>query len=228
MAIRLYEMTLVGSMLGVEIVNRWNYSGDISAAPSGGAFGLLSAMGFVPVAGVFPATTLAAALAAATSNGLEWRQALCKAIYTPADFIDLPFVPVAAGTQSGDVEAAFVSLGVRSNRVRTDISRGYKRFGGVNESLVNSFGQLTGSAVTLLQAIADKMTSVLTFTEGAFTNTYTPVVVKKLKYTTPSGKFAYKYNPDEAAQMLNLASGITWEGYSTVRSQVSRQFGHGG
>jgi hypothetical protein len=223
----LYEVTLVGKLGSSTIVNRWNYVGDVNEVPSGDAYGLLSAMGLVPTAGAFPADTLGDAIADLTSNGLEWNQALCRSIYTPTDFRDLPFVPVVPGLQSGDVEAAFVAIGFRSNRVRTDIKRGFKRFAGVNESLVNSFGALTGAAITLTTALAAKLGEVLDFTESSLTNHYTPCIVHKFKDETDPDHPLYRYYDDIADQLDNVATGIVWEGYPTVRSQVSRQIGRG-
>jgi len=224
---KLYEVTLVGDLGGQLLVNRWNYSGDGGDVPSGKAFGLASAMGFAPVAGVFPTGTIADAIAQFTSNGVTWNQCVVRAVYDPLDFVDVPFVPVASGLQSGDVEAMFVAYGIRSNRVRTDIGRGYKRFAGVNESHVSSLGVIDSTAIGLIEDLCVLMADVITFTESALTQSYTPVIAKKFPYTAPSGRTAYRYNPTEATQMAALADGITWEAYPTVRSQVSRQIGKG-
>jgi len=227
MPTKLYEITLVGDLGGQLLVNRWNYRGDGDDVPSGDAFGLASAMGFIPVAGVFPTGTVADAIAQFTSNGVTWNQVVCRAVYDPLDFVDLPFVPVASGLQSGDVEAMFVAYGIRSNRVRTDIGRGYKRFAGVNESHVSSLGVIDVTAIGLIENLCALMADVLSFTETSLTMSYTPVIAKKFPYTTPSGRTAYRYNPVEATQMAALAAGIVWESYPTVRSQVSRQIGKG-
>lgn len=224
---KLYEVVLVGQLGGQEIVNRWNYQGSVNNVPSGDAFGLLSAMGLVPTGGAFVTGSLAAKIAIISSNGLEWTQALCRSVFDPHDFIDLPFVPHASGLVSGDVEAGFVAFGCRSNRVRTDIGRGYKRFAGVNESAVNSFGALTSGVLSELQDVATAMGNVLTYTESSLTDTFTPVIVGRLKYTTPHGNTAYKYYANEATQAEHLAVGVTWEAYDHVRSQVSRQIGKG-
>ena len=227
MASELFEVVLSGTMGGQEIINRWNYNADVNTPDPLGAFGLLTAMGLVPSAGVFPTGTIGDAIADLTSNGLEWNQALCRSIYDPFDFIDTPYVPHVPGNQSGDVEAMFVAIGFRTNRVRTDIGRGYKRFAGVNESLVNSFGELTSTAISLANVLAGLMGDVLSFTDSSLTNTYTPVIVKKQMYTTPPSPKAYRYYPTYAEQADFLAQGVTWENYTTVRSQVSRQIGKG-
>jgi len=228
MALQLYEVTLIGRMGGLSnVINRWNYRGDVNGVVGGDAAGLVSAMGFEPVAGVFPADTIAADLQALVSNTVQWSSVLCRNVYDATDFIDLPFVPIATGVGTGEVQTPFVSFGLFSNRVRLDIGRGYKRFAGVLESQTNTLGDLTSGAVEDLGTLADAMGESLSFTDGTLTNTYLPVIVKKEKYTTPSGRTAYRYFASEATQLSNLAIGITWSGYGNVRSQVSRQVGRG-
>lgn len=223
----LYEAVVIADFNGTEIVNRYNYLGDVVGVASGDAFGLASAMGYVPEAGVFTADSLAAEIAALVSNGIEWGQIIVRNIYVPTDFVELPFVPVAPGLVSGDVEAGFVAFGCRSNRVRTDIGRGYKRFAGVNESNVNSYGELTSGALAQLEVIAGLLQSTLTYTEGSDTNTYKPVIVGKEKIVVEGEPTLYRYYADEAEQLEHLAIGTTWEAYDHVRSQVSRKIGHG-
>jgi hypothetical protein len=57
--------------------------------------------------------------------------------------------------------------------------------------------------------------------------TFTPVIVGKQQYTTPSGNTAYRYYPTLTEQNLHLASNPVWEPYTTVRTQTSRQYGRG-
>jgi hypothetical protein len=86
------------------------------------------------------------------------------------------------------------------------------------------FGSGTLGAMELLASV---MGDTLTYDDEGNTLTYTPCVVQKEKYTTPSGKDAYRYYATESAQAPHLAVGVAWEVYDTERSQVSRQYGHG-
>jgi hypothetical protein len=156
-----------------------------------------------------------------------WNQCLCRNVYDPTDFIDLPFNPTVAGLGVGEVLSPINAFGLRSNRTRLDIGRGYKRFAGVPESSSATKGDIAAGALTALNALAALHGDILTYTDGALTDSFTPVVVKKLKYTTPSGRTAYKYYPTEAEQLTKLAVGVVWESYTNVRSQVSRQYGRG-
>lgn len=227
-AIKLFEMTLVGDFDGTnEVVNRWNYRGDVNGVAGGDAAGLMNAMGLEPTGGAFPLGQIGGALAAITSSVVTWHQVLCRNVYDPTDFIDLPFNPSVPGLLGGEALSPINAYGLRSNRTRLDIGRGYKRFAGPTETSIQAKGLLDPATLTALNAVADLMGDVLTFTDGTLTNTYIPVVVKKLKYTTPSGKTAYKYYPTEAEQLTKLAVGVIWESYPQIRSQVSRQYGKG-
>lgn len=229
---RLYEVTLIGKLFNQQIVNRWNYVSTDVTVPSTNAFGLVSAMGLIPTAGLFPVGTIGKAIQALANSSLVWSQVFCRAVYDPTDFLDLPYVPTAPGdSTSGQAMSPFIALGVRSNRVRLDIGRGYKRFAGVSEGDIDAGGTLATGVQTALNSLATLMGDSLTFTEGAVTVTYDPVIVKKFKYTTTSGKKAYRYyttaEGGQTAQLANLAQGITWEAYTQVRSQTSRQYGKG-
>lgn len=228
MSTQLYEVILVGNMGGItQVVNQWNYRGDVNGVVGGDAAALVNAMGLEPTGGSFPAGTLGAALQALCSNTVQWKSVLCRNVYDDTDFIDLPFVPIATGAGSGEVLSPINAFGLRSNRVRLDIGRGYKRFPGVLESQVATLGDLSSGALTLLTAVADAMGEIISFTDGTLTDTFTPVIVQKEKYTTPRGKTAYRYFSTLAAQLTHLAVGVVWEPYSQVRSQVSRQVGKG-
>lgn len=228
MATHLYEVTLVGSYNGVvELVTRWNYRGDVNLVAGGDAAALVSAMGLEPTAGTFPVGTIGAAMQALANTIVTWRQVLSRNVYDPTDFIDLPYSPVAQGTSTGECLSPINAFGLRSNRTRLDIGRGYKRFPGVSEAASGGGGILVSGTLTALDALAALMTDTLTFTDGSLTDTFLPVVVQKQKYTTPSGKDAYRYYPTESEQLTKLAVGVTWESYDRVRSQVSRQYGRG-
>ena len=78
----------------------------------------------------------------------------------------------------------------------------------------------------------------LDFNDSAGGNSlaFVPAVVKKQKYQTNVGsedppRYAYRYIPTddggESAQLDDTATGIIWDWYPQVRSQVSRQYGRG-
>lgn len=228
MSTQLYELTLIGRIGGLStVINRWNYRGDVNGVSGGDAAALVKAMGFTPVAGVFPEDTVAGNLQTLVSNTMQWTSVLCRNVYDPTDFIDLPFSPIATGAKTGEAQTPFVAFGLYSNRVRLDIGRGYKRFAGVLESDTSTLGDLVSGAVEELGTLADSMGEIISYSDGTLTDTFTPCIVQKEEYTTPKGNKAYKYYSTLAAQLTHLAVGVVWTGYSRVRSQVSRQVGKG-
>lgn len=224
----LLEIVLTGQVYGELMVNRFNYRADGSVPASGYAFGLADVMGFHPASAVADGGTILSAITGLQVSAASWAQSICRDVYNPLDYDDFGFVPSVPGlVASTDGAAPFYAMGLRTNRVRGDIGRGYKRIGGISEASVTAGGDIEAGALTGLGTLADLMSDVLSYTEGGVTVQYTPVVVSKEKYTSPSGKDAYRYYSTYAVQATHLAVGITWQPYETVRSQVSRQYGRG-
>jgi len=228
---KLYEVTLVGQYNGQEHVNRFNYVATGSSLPTGTAFALVSSMGLIGVAGAFT-SGIGNNIVALVRAELEFNQTLCRAVYDPTDFVDVPHVPTVPGTVDAvKANPATVAYGFRTNRVRADISRGTRRFAGVESDFFTDINILTAPCLTIMNGLADAMSAVLTTSVAGVSVTFTPCVVKKHKYTTPRGNAAYRYNTTaeggETAQMANLAVGVVWSPYATLRTQNSRQTGKG-
>lgn len=225
---KLYEVVLKGQILGRDNINRWNYvlDGDTISSPQ--AFTLATAMGFAPVSGAFPADTIAAKIAAVINIAVTWSSCQVRAIYDPTDFIDIPFSPVVPGNiDATELLPATICWAFRTNRVRTDIGRGQKRFSGVDKGSLETEEEPNSGAITALTNLADLMGDQFTVTEGAATAIFKPCVVKKFPYTSPHGKLAYRYaNADdggEAAQIEQLAVGVEWELVLNTSTQNSRK-----
>jgi hypothetical protein len=225
----LYEVVLQQSYFGQEVINRFNYLGSGTPASVTGSFGLLSAMGFIPTSTTLLAGTVGAGIQGIQNAACSFVQALARAIYLDDDFFDNPFFANTVGGVGGlgDPVSPVNAFGFRSNRVKQSIGRGYKRFAGMSEGDTDSGGVLTTSAGIRLTNLRNEMGATLTYDDSGNTLTFTPCVAQKLKYTTPSGKTAYKYYPTEAAQAPHIANGIAWEFYPQLRTQTSRQYGRG-
>jgi len=46
-------------------------------------------------------------------------------------------------------------------------------------------------------------------------------------YTEPPAKKAYRYYETEEEQLEHIMENVTWTAYDRIRSQTSRQYGHG-
>jgi len=225
----LMEVVLQQTYYGQICVNRWNYLASGTPASVTHSFALLKALGFIPTGTTLLADTVGAEIQNVQNTGVTFDQAMARAIYIDEDFFDNPFYANTVGA-TGDAtgrQSPINAFGFRSSRVKQSIGRGYKRFVGTSDELVGAGGQIQGGGVGAMADIASAMSDTLTYDDSGNTLTYTPCIVQKEKYTTDSGKTAYKYYATELLQAPHIASGIAWEPYDYVRSQTSRQYGRG-
>jgi hypothetical protein len=224
------EAILSAEYLGQLTINRWHYVSTGDPGPVTSAFGLLMAMGFSPPTASpweFTGTTIAAALQDLQVADLVYKSFYVRDLYDPTNFVETAFNPNTIGL-SADVPAApFLSYGVQSGRIRTDIARGSKRFAGVCETFMGDGGVITGSGVTKLALVATRMSATLAYTSGGASLSYAPAVLQFQEYTTPRGKKAYKKQDSAAIQLEHAALNPVYVPMPTVRSQVSRQIGRG-
>lgn len=222
----IYELTLLQEFKGVRTVNRWNYVLTGVPAAVTGSFALTQAFGYMNTTTLKPLTVLGF-IQSCQHSDVKFLNLVVKNLYSSTDFYETPFIAGTAGTITG-VEASppFVSFGFRTNRVRTDVARGTKRFIGLIETWVNA-GELTAPGLTAMNTLAGEMNEALTYSDEGNTLTFSPAVCGKEEYTTPKGTRAYRYHATEEAQMAKTALGVVWQPYATARSQTSRQYGRG-
>jgi len=223
----LMEILLRGSLAGQETVNRWNYLASGTPAAVSFSFAMTDAFGFIDSAGVYPVDSVFRQIKDVVNAQGTFLEAQVRDVYNPTDFYTRPFDPPLAGGGTGECMPPFVAMGFYTNRVTLSVRRGTKRLAGVNESAVGNNGVFTPGGLSGLTEIASRMSEILSYDDEGNTLTFTPVVVQKEKYTTPSGKSAYRYYLTESAQLAHLAQGITWSAYGEVRGQASRQYGRG-
>ena len=221
------EVVLRGQIDGQESVNRWNFVSSGAPTSVSRSFALASAFGMVAVSGVYPIGTIISWLVDNLSNTYDFLEGQVRDVFSNTDFYTVPFPASAHGGSSGQASPTFVSYGFLTNRVRTDVGRGYKRFPGVTEEAINASGAIAPAVLVLLEDLADRMTEILSYDDGGSVVTFTPAVCGKEAYVTPRGRTAYKYFASESLQLAHTAQGVVWNPYSVVRSQVSRQLGRG-
>lgn len=227
----LFEVVLSQSYFNQQTINRFTYQGSGTPAAVTMSFALASALGAIPSAGIYPADHLITRLAGIQSNGAIFGNLSSRNLYSVTDFYDTPFVPELTGGVSGEGMSPAVAFGFRTNRVRTDVGRGMKRFVGVPESGAGTGGAVDVDSTGYVNLVA-AMNEVLTYDDEGNTLTFTPIVCGKEKYEVevdgvPTGRFAYRYYDTEAHQLEHTAVGVVWSMYDHVRTQVSRQYGHG-
>jgi len=224
------EATLTSEYVGQLIINRWHYIATGDPAPVTNSFGLLSAMGWLlpgASAVTFATGTVAKQVQNCLHSDLAFRAIYVRDLYDPTDFIETAFPSGVVGLAGGEAASPVLAYGLNSNRVRTDIRRGQKRFSGVTETAMNSGGLLTGAILTELDTLAVKMGDVLSYTTGGASLSLTPAVLQYERYETDSGSFAYRKYATESAQLTHAAVGVSWVVKDRVRTQTSRQIGRG-
>lgn len=226
----LYELTVQGTYYGQEIIARWNYNSSGIPAAVSGSFALVSAFGLIPEqpGNAFPTDAPFEYMRRIQSSNLGYNEVVCKALYDDVDFYTTPFPSGTVGLSSGGADASPMdALGFRTNRVRQDIGRGYKRFAAPLVAAFAPGGTVVGDTLEAMEELGAAMSETLTYIDEGNTVSFAPCIMGKQEYITPSGKKAYRKYPTLAEQVQHLALGISWEPYDTQRSQRSRQYGVG-
>lgn len=223
------ELVVRGTYQGQETVNRWNYLSGGTPATVSLSFALAYAFGLIPTLGVVNPLSVFGRIIGLVNPQALFVESQVRDVYSVTDFYSVPYSPNLSGQNllSGTATAPFNAFGFRTNRTRLDIRRATKRFAGVGEADVENGGTFSANVTGFLPLVAAAMSDVIEYDDEGNTITFSPIVVSKEKYVTPEGNDAYRYYPTEAAQLAEIATGIVWSEYSTVRSQVSRQYGRG-
>lgn len=227
------EVVLQQTYQQQQIINRWNYIAAGTPATVAFSFALTSALGAIANIGVYPATGLMRRISEVQSGLVAFDLITVKNVYSVTDFYSLPFIEPLIGVRAGEGQAPIAALGYRTNRVRSDVRRATKRFVGIVESDTTPGGALSSGFLTgPVAVLGDLMGDVLTYDDEGNTLTFSPCVCGKERYNPETGLAdpngtAYRYFATEAAQVAKTAVGVLWDAYTQVRSQVSRQIGHG-
>lgn len=216
------ELTLSQGLGTVETINRFNYIASGTPASVTLSYALTRAFGYSNSTTLLPNTPLGI-LQSLQSATIVFKNVVAKDVFSVTDFYETPFTSNTKGSLMQESLPPFAGVGMRTNRVRSDIRRGTKRFVGLTETYGQN-GTILPDVLVSWQTLANALSAPLTYDDEGNTITFTPCVTKKERYVTPDGTNAYRYFATEAEQMQNVAQGILWEVYSTVRSQVSRQW----
>jgi hypothetical protein len=223
------QITMNGTYFDQMVINRWTYVSSGTPAAVSLSFALASAFGFIPegTPSAIPSDKPFGYTMGQLASAFTVSAAVIENLYDVVDFYERPFPTPYPGSQSGDFMSPAVAYGFRTNRVRTDVDRGTKRLAGVVEGQIGNGGVIASGMMTALTSVATLWTDVLEYDDEGSTISFTPCVLSKEEYTTPSGRRAYKKYATEAAQLSHTAIGVSWQPSTTVRTQVSRQYGHG-
>jgi len=225
-----YEITLEQKFAGQQIINRWNYiSGEIPAGQLGALLALVG-MGFTPFTDIEPfgPSTFAGIIQPIQAVAVNWVQAVAKNIFDPTDYYAYPFPAGTTSTNGGsEAESPVIAVGFATNRTRSDVRRGQKRFAGLVEGQVGDVGALTSGAVTAWQALGDSMADINLVPVAGSSVSFTPYVFGRKRTVALDGSVTYPYWPTEAEQLAHAMLITAWTVKPQVRTQGTRQYGSG-
>lgn len=214
-------------------INRFNYVSNGTPAAVSLSFALASALGAIydgsAVPPQYPMDGLIATLSRAQATGVIFQTLSVKNVYSDVDFYETGFTPTLTGAKTGETMPPFAAFGFYSSRVRQSVRRGMKRFVGLTEQDAGSGGRLTTAFMDNNgRALETALSAVLEYNDEGNVITFSPAICGKESYIVESsGRKAYRYYSTETEQLDHTALGINWNIYTTVRSQVSRQYGRG-
>lgn len=229
------EATLTQTYFGQTMQTRFNYHATGTPSAVSYSFALTSAMGAIydqiAVPPAYP-DALMSKIADIQTEEVSFVSLVVRDVNSVTDFFEQPFVqPLTGVWASGSGASPALAVGFRSNRTRTDIRPGQKRFGGISENIMDSGGEID-SAVAAAEgaALEAALGEVVTYDDSGNTLTFAPCVVKKEKYVIPGSdpeRYAYRYYKDQAIGEANIMTSILWTLKPQVRTQTSRQYGRG-
>lgn len=211
-----------------EVINRYNFIANGTPASVSLSFALVYAFGAIlDNTGNYPTSGLFEYVRDVQAAAITHTEIQARDMYSVTDFYTRPFLSPPGGNNAGGGASPFEALGFKSNRVRSDVSRGYKRYAGIPPAFIGDGGLLQGGGISVGALLATKLGDILEYDDEGNTITFTPCVLGLDMYTSPPARKAYRPYATETEQLAHTAVGVVWGTYDRIRSQVSRQVGHG-
>lgn len=214
---------------GSQCISEYHYVASGVPAAVSLSFALASAFGVIDVAGTYNAAKAFGTLRAMQNDQVTYRECIVKDLYSVTDFYTTPFLAGTAGQAGGGAGsmAPFIAVTMRTNRIRADIRRGFKRYEGLDESASDSFGVLSAQYMALAHAHALAISQTLTYVDEGNSLTFVPCVISLKPNTTDPDQGPYIKWPTEAEQLAHLASGVVYSESNVSTTQNSRKRGRG-
>ena len=207
-----YSVTVQGGNSGAETRNVFFYkasptSSSATAASLRGGF-MLSVM--VDMRGIL-------------STGWPVFKVVTLNLFNPTDWEEFNITPILAGTRTGERAVQFLAVAFKSAKPASNQQPARKRFGYLSESDISSGAIVGGGAFeTALAALATELGQSIVV---GGTQTYAPVIVKRIKYTTDEGNVAYRL-PTALGEAVTYPA-ISWVYDPIISPQITRKFGRG-
>jgi len=230
-------MLLEGTIVGIQgsqlYMNKFNWfnSGDTSLFPNDMSLRAAVTLGYDTAAPGTPTTGSFLDLLRSqfdTLGGLT--QLYFRDVYNVNDFFATPLTGAGwAGLQAAATNlASMIAVSATSTRTRQDIRAGQKRLPSLQEGGVSgSDGLIAGSIIEDYQDVLDQLGDGLDIGVGVGFEFFANAIVGKERYTTGSGKDAYRYYLSPTTQFDHIAYPVTWSVNEYITTQNSRKRGRG-
>lgn len=140
-------------------------------------------------------------------------------LFNPADLNSRNITTVTEGAITAiDALPSYVASEFRTSRVTRAIRRGFKRFTGLDESMM-TVGVLAPAYLAAAGALSVALSMNIQRLNEPLTPIFQPVIVKRIKYTTSSGSEAYRL-PTSQAELEYFAANFI---YTRITTQNSRK-----
>lgn len=214
---------------GQQCISEYHYVASGVPAAVSLSFALAAAWGVIDTAGLYDAAKPFGTLRGIQNDQVQYRECVVKDLYSVTDFYTTPFLANTVGVSGGGAGsmAPFIACEFRTNRIRADIRRGFKRYEGLDESASDPFGTISAAFLALMHTHALAISSTLTYTDEGNSLTFTPCVISLKKNTTDPDQGTYIKWPTEAEQLAHLASGVVYNEQLVSTTQNSRKQGRG-
>lgn len=176
-----FQLNFKQRYIGIEVLNVFFYK-NTTASPT---------TAFANLLGIAVRDYLQTTWANMVSSDLLFEGVTVRNLFDDAEFAELPST-VAAGTRSASSLSSYNSIFIPFRRSTAVTRSGGKRFCGLTrDDLIDNV--YASAFLILADAFADKLDDNITFTDSAGASiTIEPVLVKRIPYTAPSGKPAYR------------------------------------
>lgn len=214
---------------GQQCISEYHYVASGVPSTVSLSFALASAFGVIESLGTYDPATPFGSLLAWQVAGVSYVETVAKDLYSVTDFYTNPFISglTGLGGGAGASESPFIAAGFRTNRIRSDIRRGFKRYEGITDANVGSYGEFASPFLAALVAHATYISDTLTYDDEGNTLTFVPCVISLKKNLTDLDQGKYIKWPTEAEQLEHLASGVVYTADAFATTQNSRKVGRG-
>jgi hypothetical protein len=211
-------------------INEFNLLNNSLSEATNASLNIIESLGYNSGAPTAPvASSVLDTYRGISNTGVAITQLYCRDVYNVNDFAQ---VTVSGsgwdGNRAGTPAPSFQATKIKSTRTRQDIKSGFKALPpGLLADVTTATGTLSSAYITLMQTLCTRLSNGTSPFVGPIQAFFGWAIVGKEKYTTPSGRTAYRYYQDPVVQAEHIATPVTWAPVERATTQTTRKLGRG-